>query len=235
LLKKNKPIPDKSIEPQLNDRIIQLQNEAAAVSCEYKLSDFDVQELVFDKMVQKFPDTHYVDLTKLLRVKVGSNPQNYLIYSTEEEVTDNIKFKKHKFTRRRIGFHPIATGEAQYDDYGQLTGYDIGTPRTSFDISFDPDYVKKLISKCRSGPKELLLARGATTGEHPVIDPIRSCFNLDDFLHGDFDLLMEAGRLNYLNSGTGYQEFLKVRASTLEHVVAPTISKKEHGDKERER
>jgi hypothetical protein len=235
LLKKNKPIPDKNIEPEHNDRIKTLENEAAAVSCEYKLNDFDVQELVFDKYVQKFPDTYYVDLTKLLRVKVGSNPQNYLIYSTEEEITDTIKFKKKRFTRRRIGFHPVVTGEAQYDDYGQLTGYDIGTPRTSFDIQFDPEFIKKLISKCRSGPKELLLARGATAGEHPVIDPVRSCFNLDDFLYGDFDLLMEAGRLNYLNSGTGYQEFLKVRSTTLDH-VAPTITtKKEHGDKERER
>jgi len=96
LLKKNKPIPDKNIEPEHNDRIKTLENEAAAVSCEYKLSDFDVQELIFDKYVDKFPDTHYVDLTKLLRVKVGSNPQNYLIYSTEEEVTDTIKFKKRK-------------------------------------------------------------------------------------------------------------------------------------------
>jgi hypothetical protein len=232
LLKKNKPIPDKNIEPQLNDRIIQLQNEAAAVSCEYKLSDFDVQELVFDKLVQKFPDSYYVDLTKLLRVQ-RNDRKEFLIYSTEEIVTDSIKFKKHKFTRKRIGFHPIVTGEATYDDYGQITGFDIGTSKTSFDIEFDPEFIKKLISKCRSGPKELLLARGATHGEHPVVDPIRSCFNLDDFLHGNFDLLMEAGRLNYLNSGTGYQEFLKVRASTLEHT--PTIVKKEHGEKERER
>jgi hypothetical protein len=231
--KKNKIVVEKNPEAQVNDRIRQLQNEAAAVSCEYKLDDYDIAELVFDKYCEKFPDTHYVDLTKLIRVKVGSSPQNYLIYSTEEEVTDNIKFKKHKFTRKRIDFHPVVQGEATYDDYGQLTGYDIGTPKTSFDISFDPDYVKKLISKCRSGPKELLLARGATTGEHPVIDPIRSCFNLDDFLHGEFDLLMEAGRLNYLNSGTGYQEFLKVRATTLDH-VAPTL-KKEYGSKERER
>jgi hypothetical protein len=234
LYKKNKPIPEKDKEPQLNDRIRQLQNEAAAVSCEYSLSEFDIQELTFDKYIEKFPETHFVDLTKLIRIKVGSNPQNYLVYSTEEEVTDTIKFKKRKFTRKRIGFHPVVQGEATYDDYGQLTGYDIGTPKTSFDKEFDPDFVKKLISKCRSGPKELLLARGATTGEHPVIDPIRSCFNLDDFLHGEFDLLMEAGRLNYLNSGTGYQEFLKVRATTLEY-VAPTISKKEHGDKEREK
>jgi hypothetical protein len=107
LLKKNKPIPDKNIEPQLNDRIIQLQNEAAQINCEYKLSDTDILELTFDKYVQKFPDTYYVDLTKLLRVKVGSNPQNYLIYSTEEECTDTIKFKKRKFTRRRLGFIPL--------------------------------------------------------------------------------------------------------------------------------
>jgi hypothetical protein len=233
LYKKQKPVVQKSIEPHLNDRILQLKEEAAAVSCDYSLSDFDIQELTFDKYVEKFPDTHYVDLTKLIRVKVGSRPQNYLIYSTEEEVTDSIKFKKHKFTRRRIGFHPIIQGEAQYDEYGTLTGYDIGTPRTSFDIKFDPVFIKKKIAECRSGPKELLLARGATAGEHPVLDPIRSCFNLDNFLYGDFDLLMEAGRLNYLNTGTGYEEFLKVRASTLEHGVDIQQTKKENGANEK--
>jgi hypothetical protein len=234
LLKKQKPIPEKNIEPVLNDRIIQLQNEAAAISCEYKLNDFDIQELVFDKLVLKFPDTVTVDLTKLVRIKVGSNPQNYLMYSTEESVMDTIKFKKHRFTRRRIGFHPVVTGEATYDEYGSLTGYDIGTPRTSFDIKFDPDFIKKLIAKCRSGPRELLIARGQTSGEHPVVDPVRSCFNLDDFLYGNFDDLMEAGRLNYLNSGTGFQEFLKVRSTNLEH-AAPTLITKEHADKEREK
>jgi hypothetical protein len=230
MYKKQKPVAQKTIEPQLNDRIIQVQNEAAEVSCEYKLDDYDIQELTFDKYVEKFPDTHFVDLTKMIRIKVGSDPQNYLIYSTEEYVTDSIKFKKHKFTRTRIGFHPIVTGEPSYDEYGQLQGYNLGTPKTSFDIPFDPDFIKKKIAGCRSGPKELLLARGATAGEHPVIDPIRSCFNLNDFLFGDFDLLMEAGRLNYLNSGSGYQEFLKVRASNLEHGVD---IKKENGSKEK--
>jgi hypothetical protein len=234
LYKKQKPVVQKSIEPQLNDRILQLKEEAAAVSCDYSLSDFDIQELTFDKYVEKFPDTHYVDLTKLIRVKVGSNSQNYLIYSTEEEVTDTIKFKKRKFTRKRIGFHPIIIGEPEYDEYGTLTGYDIGTPRTSFDIPFDPDFIKKKIAKCRSGPKELLLARGATAGEHPLIDPIRSCFNLDNFLYGEFDLLMEAGRLNYLNTGSGFDEFLKIRVSNLSHGVDIQQSKKENGaDKEK--
>jgi hypothetical protein len=228
--KKQKPVLEKNIEPVLNSRILQLKEEANAVSCDYSLSEFDIQELAFDKYVQKFPDTHFVDLTKLIRVKVGSNPQNYLIYSTEEEVTDTIKFKKRKFTRKRIGFHPIISGEPEYDEYGTLTGYDIGTPRTSFDIPFDPAFVKKKIAECRSGPKELLLARGATAGEHPVLDPIRSCFNLDDFLYGDFDLLMEVGRLNYLNTGSGFQEFLKIRSSNLEHGVD---IKKENGAHEK--
>jgi hypothetical protein len=230
---KQKPTPDKNIEPEHNDRIKILEAEAAAVSCEYKLNDYDIQELVHDKYVDKFPDTHFVDLTKLIRVKVGSNPQNYLIYSTEEEVTDTIKFKKRKFTRKRVGFHTIISGEPEYDEYGTLTGYDIGTPRTSFDILFEPDWIKKKIAECRSGPKELLLARGATAGEHPVVDPIRSCFNLDNFLYGDFDLLMEAGRLNYLNTGSGFEEFLKIRSTNLEHGVDTQQSKKENADKEK--
>jgi hypothetical protein len=231
MYKKQKPVAQKTIEPILNDRIIQLQNEAAAVSCEYKLDDYDIAELTFNKYCEKFPDTHYVDITKMIRIKVGSNPQNYLVYSTEEYVTDNIKFKKHKFTRRRIGFHPIVTGEPEYDDYGTLTGYNLGTPKTSFDIPFDPDWVKKKIAECRSGPKELLLARGAIAGEHPVVDPIRSCFNLDDWLYGDFDLLMEANRLGYLKSDpSGYQEYLNVRDSNLN---ANITSKKDDDRKEK--
>jgi hypothetical protein len=231
--KKQKPLDRKENEVQVNDRIKQLQIEAEAVSCEYKLNDYDIQELVHEKYIDKFPDTYFVDLTKLVRIKVGSNPQNYLMYSTEEEVTDNVKFKKHRFTRKRIGFHPIITGEPEYDEYGTLTGYNIGTPKTSFDLPFDPEWIKKKIAECRSGPRELLLARGSTTGEHPVIDPIRSCFNLNDFLYGDFDLLMEAGRLNYLNSGSGFDEFLKVRNSNLEHGVDTQTIKKEHGTDEK--
>jgi len=99
LYKKHKPIPEKSIAPQHNDRIKTLENEAAAVSCEYKLDDYDLQELIFDKYVEKFPDTHLVDITRMVRVKVGSDPRNYLVFFTEEEVTDSIKFKKRKFNR----------------------------------------------------------------------------------------------------------------------------------------
>jgi hypothetical protein len=74
--KKQKPVVQKENEVQVNDRIKQLQIEAEVVSCEYKLNDYDIQELVHEKYIDKFPDTHFVDLTKLIRVKVGSNPQN---------------------------------------------------------------------------------------------------------------------------------------------------------------
>jgi hypothetical protein len=229
LYKKNKPIPEKDKEPQLNERIIQLQNEAAAVSCDYKLDEYDIQELTFDKYSEKFPDTHFIDIHRMIRVKVGNTKQNYLIAYTEEEVTDQVQFKKKKFNRKRIGFHPIITGEAEYDNYGILTGYNIGTPRTSFDIQFDPDNVKKIIAAARSGPRELLIAKGATMGENPIAEPPISIPNLQNFLYGDFDLLTEAGRLHYLNTGSGFDEFLKVRAANLEH-AAPRLIKKENAD-----
>jgi hypothetical protein len=216
--RKNKIVTTKQTEPQLNDRIRQLQTEAEAVNCTYSLNEYDIAELVHEKYVDKFPDTYFVDLTRTVRVKVGSNPQNYLVYFTEEEVTDSIKFKKRKFSRRRIGFHPIVTGEPEYDEYGSLTGYNIGTPRTSFDIPFDTNFIKKKIAECRSGPKELLLGRGATMGENMLAESPMSCFNLDNFLYGDFDLLMQAGKLGYLKSdSSGYQEYLNIRASNLSH------------------
>ena len=40
--KKQKPVAQKSIEPVLNDRIMQLKEEAASVSCDYSLSEYDI-------------------------------------------------------------------------------------------------------------------------------------------------------------------------------------------------
>jgi hypothetical protein len=216
--KKNKIIPEKNPEAQVNERIRQLQTEAEAVNCTYSLSEFDLQELIFDKYCEKFPDTHFVDIHRMIRVKVGNTKQNYLVVYTEEEVTDSVQFKKKKFNRKRIGFHPIVSGEAEYDSYGTLTGYNLGTPKTSFDIEFDPDHVKKIIAAARSGPRELLIAKGALMGENPIAEPPVSIPNLQNFLYGDFDLLAEAGRLHYLKSDpSGYDEFLKVRATNLSH------------------
>ena len=107
------------------------------------------------------PDTHFVDIHRMIRFKVGNTAQNYLVYYTDEEVTDSVQFKTKKFSRKRIGFHPIIQGTAEYDSYGTLTGYNIGTPKTSFDIEFDPDNVKKIISSARSGPRELLIVKGS--------------------------------------------------------------------------
>jgi hypothetical protein len=225
--KKNKIVVEKSPEAQVNDRIKQLQTEAEAVNCTYSLSEYDLQELIFDKYCEKFPDTHFVDIHRMIRVKVGNTSKNYLVVYTEEEVTDSVQFKKKKFNRTRIGFRPIVSGEAEYDDYGTLTGYNIGTPRTSFDIEFHPHNVKKIISAARSGPRELLIAKGATIGENPIAEPPISIPNLQNFLFDDFDLLAEAGRLHYLNTGSGFDEFLKVRATNLSHGVD---IKKENAD-----
>jgi hypothetical protein len=231
---KKKIVVEKSPEAQVNDRIRQLQTEAEAVSCTYSLNEYDIAELVFDKYVEKFPDTHYVDIHRMMRIKVGNTAQNYLVYYTQEEVTDSVQFKKKKFNRKRVGFHPIISGEASYDSYGTLTGYDIGTPKCSFDIPFNPDNVRKIIAAARSGPRELLIAKGATMGENPLAEPPISIPNLQNILFADFDLLAEAGRLHYLNTGSGYDEFLKVRATNLSHGAdIQQQSKKENGDKEK--
>jgi hypothetical protein len=228
--KKQKSVAQKSIEPVLNDRIMQLKEEAASVSCDYSLSEYDISELTFDKYCEKFPDTHYVDIHRMIRFKVGNTAQNYLVIYTEEEVTDSVQFKKKRFSRKRVGFHPVITGEATYDEYGSLKGFDIGTPKCSFDIPFNPDNVKKIIAAARSGPKELLIAKGALYGENPIAEPPISIPNLQNFLFADFDLLAEAGRLHYLNTGSGYDEFLKVRATNLSHGVD---IKKENADEKK--
>jgi hypothetical protein len=118
--------------------------------------------------------------------------------------------------------------------YGTLIGYTIGTSKCSFDIEFEPNKVKKIIAAARSGPKELLIAKGALMGEHPVTDPPYTCHNLDNFLYEDFDLLLEAGKLGYLNSPTGFDQFKKVRASNIGRAIASTIltNKNENGSKE---
>jgi hypothetical protein len=217
LYKKNKLVPQKNIEPQLNDRILQLQHEAAEVSCEYKLDDYDIQELVFEKYCAKFPDTHIIDILKMIRAQ-RSDGKEFLVYYTQEEVTDSIQFKRLTFSRSRIGFHAKVTGIPEYDSYGTLTGYDIGTPLTVFDIPFEPEAVKKIIASARSGPRILIVGTAASRGENPMAGSYYDCPNLEHWLYGDLDSLISAGKLGYLTTDPSrYQEFLNVRAANLNH------------------
>jgi hypothetical protein len=217
LYKKQKPVPQKTIEPQLNARIIQLQNEAAEVSCEYKLDDYDIAELVFDKYCDKFPDTHIVDIQKMIRVQ-RSDRKEFLVYYTSEEVHDNIQFKRIPFNRKRIGFHARVTGLPEYDNYGTLTGYSIGTPTTVFDIPFCPEEIKKIIASARSGPRGLIIGHAAAVGEYPMLGTYYTCPNLENWLYGDLDLLISAQKLGYLKSDpSGFGEYLNVRARNLNH------------------
>jgi outer membrane protein assembly factor BamD (BamD/ComL family) len=98
--KKQKPVAQKSIEPQTNERIIQVQNEAAAVSCEYKLDDYDIAELVFERYCDKFPDSRYIDFHKMIRVQ-RSDGKEFLVYYPAEAVTDNIRIAG-EVTRSRL-------------------------------------------------------------------------------------------------------------------------------------
>jgi hypothetical protein len=217
MYKKQKPVQQKSVEPQLNDRILQLQSEAAQVSCEYKLDDYDIAELVFEKYCAKFPDSHMVDIQKMIRVQ-RSDRKEFLIYYTNEEVTDKIQFKRIPFNRKRIGFHAKVSGLPTYDSYGTLTGYDIGTPTTVFDIPFDPQAIKKIIASARSGPRELIIGYAAAVGEHPMLGTYYTCPNLENWLYGDLDLLISAQKLGYLKSDpSGFEEYLNVRSRNLNH------------------
>jgi hypothetical protein len=219
LYKKQKPVPQKSLEPQLNNRILQLQNEAASVSMEYMLNDYDISELVFEKYCAKFPDSHFVDIHKMIRIQ-RNDRKEFLIYYTSEECTDSIQFKRHTFNRKRIGFHAKVTGLPEYDNYGTLQGYSIGTPTTVFDIPFNPPEIKKIIASARSGPRELIIGHAAAVGEHPMLETYYTCPTLDNWLYGDLDLLISAQKLGYLKSDpSGFEEYLNVRARNLNHVI----------------
>jgi hypothetical protein len=99
-----------------------------------------------------------------------------------------------------------------------LTGYDIGTPTTVFDIPFAPEEIKKLIVSARSGPRELIIGKAAAVGEHPMLGTYYTFPNLENWLYGDLDLLSSAQKLGYLKSDpSGFEEYLNVRAKNLHH------------------
>ena len=107
----------------VNERLRALSKEYQDLNFTYLLTEKDRQELLFEKLREKYPDTYFYDIHRLLRVQVRGNPQEFLLYIINEELTD-IKFELHTINRK-VGVHSTPVGTKKQDEYGAIEDINI--------------------------------------------------------------------------------------------------------------
>ena len=101
--KKQKPVAQKSIEPVLNDRIMQLKEEAASVSCDYSLSEYDIAIcMLSDDEIRR----NITDLANGWELKDGKIVKSFQFSSFMKAIEFVSEIAK---VSERLNHHPIIT------------------------------------------------------------------------------------------------------------------------------
>jgi hypothetical protein len=202
---------------ELNERLNVLSKEYQDLNYTYLLTEKDRQELLFEKLKEKYPDTYFYDIHRLLRIQVRGKPEEYLVYIINEEITDT-RFQKYTLNRK-VGVHSTPVGTPKQDEYGAIEDININQWKVTFEIPFNQDEIKKLLESSRTPCLEYAVAKGAIIGKGSTyVESPRTVYNFEEWLTLKFDDLYNASNLGYLKDEFGgVEEYLAVRNSRLEH------------------
>jgi hypothetical protein len=210
-IKQTKEDKEKTLE--LNKRLQGISDEYRAIGYEYKLSDVEKRELLFEKYKRKFPETYVYDIQRIYRIKVPVTDRHskqeqeryreYYTYVILEEVTDNAG-GVHENPRHHQGWHPSPIGKFKYNEFEEPVDSDINNWKITYELPWYPNEVRKLADGSRSQVGQLRVGLGVTIGRQGIIqnNPY-TIYNFNEFMNGDFDDLLSMGQMGLSRTEPG--------------------------------
>lgn len=224
-IKQTKEDKEKSIA--LNKRLQDITDEYTKIGYEYKLSDMEKRELIFEKYKDKFGDTYQYDIQSINRIKVPvkdrQNKQEqaryreFYTFKILEEVTDNAG-QVHENPRHHQGWHASPVARFRHNEFGEVDESDINNWKITYELPWFPNEVKKLVDGSRSQVGQLHVGVGVTQGSTNIFqnNPY-TIYNFNEFLTGEFDDLLEMGKNGWSKTeGGGLADIKEMRLQRLE-------------------
>ena len=224
-IKKTKEEREKELT--LNKRLEGIVEEYRKVGFEYKLSDLEKRELIFEKYKEKYGDTYQYDIQSINRVKVPVKDRHskqeqeryreYYTFKILEEITDPTG-GVHENPRHHQGWHATPIGRFKNNEFGEPVESDINNWKITYELPWFPNEVKKLVDGSRSQVGQLHVGIGVTQGSTNIFqnNPY-TIYNFDEFLSGEFDDLLEMGKNGWSKTeGGGLVDIRESRLRRLE-------------------
>jgi len=218
---------EKEKELALNKRLQGIADEYKKIGFEYKLSDMEKRELIFEKYKEKYANTYVYDIQSINRIKVPVTDRHskeqqeryreYYTYKILEEVTDNAG-GVHENPRHHQGWHATPVARFHHNEFGEVDESDINNWKITYELPWYPNEVRKLADGSRSQVGQLHVGIGVTQGSTNIIhnNPY-TIFNFNEFMNGEFDDLLEMGKNGWSKTeGGGLADIKESRHRRLE-------------------
>lgn len=231
----------KFLEPIIPERIRRLEQVCEYAGHQYKRNKTeDKWELQNSVYSQKYPDQIQRELKTLIRTRIPRgqyelDPQGTidekgivkeaLVYSIQERVVDpkNPQTNILSSCSTKMGVYKRPFFSEERDDLGNIVTSSIRTKKTMFFIEFTEENARKVLEEFNYEYKGLALGIASQGSSEPWYGQhTYTVYNLEEWLHEDFDDLIEANQKGFLRKGEehGVKRFIKDKAERRERARA---------------
>lgn len=169
------------------------------INLRYDVETADIHEKIFEDRVRKRPDTLKITINAVYRIR-DKNNQEWYMYSASKtcrNALDNLE----TWSWERYGYHRQPVVSLRWDEAKERSEPHVSSYTHGFELVWNKQEVAKLIKSSFLPCNDYYVGPQGISANDPVGDRCYQIFNLEDFLEGKFDDLMDMGRL-----GLSYKE-----------------------------
>ena len=158
----------------------------------YDLETIDNQESIFEQKLRMNPNSLKILISAVYRVK-HDNIEYYLYNMTrtcKNKLNNFERFSYEGYGHHRTPKITMRWNETIQKSEPAVTGYEHG-----FELPWNKAEVKKMLDSSTVTCEQFFIGRSGILASEPIASPYYQIFNIEDFLTGSFDDLMDLGRL----------------------------------------
>jgi hypothetical protein len=192
--------PEKPIEETLvySERVQKLQKEYDSYGLVYIVTPDDERERIFYEWVKNKPETYKKSVYAIYRVATKEQPRKeYYYYRTWETVMQDNNIPRPPF-ESTIGVHmkPIITIEQSKDESGKPVSVKKAAKHVNvWELEWNPKEVKTLLDSSFTRCESFYVGIASPHPEERIEGNPYTIHNVEDFLNGKFDDLMDLCKL----------------------------------------
>ena len=158
----------------------------------YAIESFDTQELRFEQRVENKPASYKIMINSIYRVRNLDGEEFYYYSATKSKDDLNHDIT---FTHDQFGYHKIPKVTMQYNEGKNEQEPHVSGYRHGFELPWNKDEVKKLLESSAYPCEQFYVGHAGGNANDPVADRRYMINNLQDFVEGPFNDLIDLGRL----------------------------------------
>lgn len=163
------------------------------IKLHYTFETIDYHEKIFDDRARERPDSLRTTVYRVYRVKNPRNEEFYMFGATKM-CQDARGQQVEPFSFDRYGYHRAPIAAMQRNETREVNEPKVSSFKQAWERRWNKKEVKEMLENSYLPCENFYVGKTGANANDPVEDRHFQIFNLQDFLEGSFEELMELGK-----------------------------------------